>query len=396
MSKSVEIEKGFYLPEQFNLNYIIRNEHIGYDKENNKNIYKEINTDEVSLSYVNQKGSEFCIDEKYIHKKEIVKNTPQKGFSINKNTYSEADYKSYVDGVTVFDPRGFEFSISIGNFLHLAKNNVIDHGEIIAECILSWSVRGTLVLLTTNSIGYKEAVEYTKKQHVKFDPDNLKEGQTYFTKKSKDPLVYMGRHKFNSSSSYIERELGFCFSPAKQLRHVFFNRENNKFISIIISKNIAGILDDEICEDFDILLSNFKNSYEGRIVKEISFEKVTKDNVDKAESNPYVVIRKDDRIMLFRSVSAWKEICIHFENLKLKGNTLEENDERNELFMFRNGKVYGGGTKNLTYQDLTKEELSFENLNNEETEARHEQIKNKYVKILQPLNLLSYMKLTFE
>lgn len=394
MSKTVEIEKGFYIPEQFTLNYLIRNEHIGYDKDANKNIYKSINTDEVSLSYVNQKGTEFCVDEKYIHKEEIIKNIPQKGFSINKNTYSEADYKTYVDGVTVFDPRGFEFSISIGNFLHLAKNNVIDHGEIIAECIFSWSVKGTLVLLTTNSVGYKEALEYTKKQHFKFDPENLKEGKTYFTKKSKDPLVYMGRHKFNSSSTYSERELGFCFSPSKQLRHVFFNRENSKFISIMISKNIAGILDDEVCEDFDTLLLNFKKSYEGLILKEISFEKITEDNVEQAESNPYIVIKKDDRIMLLRSITQWQDTCINFEHIKLKGNILEE-DERSQLLIFRNGKVYGAG-ENMSYKDLTKEELSFENLSEEKAEEKREQIKNKYVRLLQHLNLFSYMKVEFE
>lgn len=395
MTKSVEIEKGFYLPEQFTLNYLIRREYDRYDEETSKHIYKHINTDEVSLSYVNQKGSEFNVSEECIHKKEVIKNTPQKGFSINKNTYGEADYKSYVDGVTVFDPRGFEFSISIGNFLHLVRSNVVDHGEIMAECILSWSVKGYLVLLTTNSVGYKEALEYTKKQHLTFDAENLKEGQTYFTKKSKDPLVYMGRHKFNSSSSYIERELGFCFSPSKQLRHVFFNRENNKFISIMISKNIAGTLDDEICEDFDTLLSNFKNSYEGRIVKEISFEKITKDNVDQAEINPYIVINKNDRIMLFTGITQWRDTFIRFENLTLKGNILEEDDERYDFLVFKNGKVYGAG-QNLNYKDLTKEELSFENLNDKKVEEKREQIKNKYVKILQPLNLFSYMKVTFE
>lgn len=405
MSKSIEIEKGFYLPEEFKLNYIIHNECIRYDNETNQNIYKEINTDEVSLSYVNQKGTEFCIDEKYIHKKEIIKNIPQKGFSINKNTYSEADYKSYVDGVTIFDPRGFEFSISIGNFLHLVRNNVIDHGEIVAECILSWSVKGTLVLLTTNSVGYKEALEYTQKQHLKFDAEDLKKGLTYFTKNSKDPIVYLGRFKFNNPDkfTYIEKEMGFSFNPSKQLRHVFYNRKSNKFINIMIGKNIAGILDNETCIDINEILEQFKNSVENKSFKKISFEKATNSNFNEIDNkNKFMVIKKDNFILLepviYVDQKRGYETHINFETYILEENKITDSEEykRNTPVHFSNGKIIGYSEKPIVYENISKEDFDFIYKENKDRQTTYSIIYEKYIHFLLKAGVLSIMNIDFE
>lgn len=271
---SINIEKEFYIPETFDIQRKFRRE---YDYDKREYIIHKDYDPEYYTQYVNQKGSRvYYLPEELVAKTDTYKNIPMTGFTIDRNTYSHADYRSVVDGVIIKDPRGFEFKISIRNFLHLTRHHVIDCGEIKAECILTWSVSGYLTLLSIDSDSYKSAVEYTAKQHAVFDPENLEIGKSYNIKKSTDVFVYLGKHKFNSKPDayYVP----FNLKPSKQLRPVFYNQDTDEFVTFMLSKNLSGEVDSEV-QDITELLKRFKNTREGRTFKEFEFADVTEDDL---------------------------------------------------------------------------------------------------------------------
>ncbi len=271
---SINIEKEFYIPETFDVQRRWKREY-NYEKHD-YDVHNEYDN-EFFLQYVNQKGSTvYYLSEDRVAKSDTYQNVPITGFTIDRNTYSHADYRSIVDGVIIKDPRGFEFKISIRNFLHLTRHHVIDHGEIKAECILTWSVSGYLTLLSTESDSYKSAVEYTAKQHAIFDPESLEIGKSYNIKKSTDVFVYLGKHKINTKAdTYF---LPFNLKPSKQLRPVFYNQDTDEFVTFLLGKNLAGEVDVE-AQDISELVKRFKNTPEGRTFKEFTFTDVTKDNI---------------------------------------------------------------------------------------------------------------------
>lgn len=279
---SVTIEKEFYIPETFD---IVRRFQTEYD--NNTNEYTELNelTDEYFTHYVNQKGSYvYYLNEQTIAKTDTYQNLPISGLTIDRNTYSEADYRSFVDGIIIKDPRGFEFKISIRNFLYLCRHHNIECGEIKAECVLSWSVSGYLTLLSTSSESYKSAVVYTNKQSIVFDPETLEIGKTYFTKKSTDELVYIGKHKINSKCDNYDFE--FNLNPSKLFRPVFYNKNTKEYLTLILSKNIAGEINSEILDISD-LINEFKNSVQGRTLTSITFDNFTEQNIIENENGEW-------------------------------------------------------------------------------------------------------------
>ncbi|SOK58406.1 hypothetical protein [Yersinia phage fHe-Yen9-04] len=309
---SVTIEKEFYIPETFD---IVRRFQTEYD--NNTNEYTELNelTDEYFTHYVNQKGSYvYYLNEQTIAKTDTYQNLPISGLTIDRNTYSEADYRSFVDGIIIKDPRGFEFKISIRNFLYLCRHHNIECGEIKAECVLSWSVSGYLTLLSTSSESYKSAVVYTNKQSIVFDPETLEIGKTYFTKKSTDELVYIGKHKINSK--HDNDEFPFNLKPSKLIRPVFYNKKTDEFITLIISKNIAGEVNSEIHDVFD-LINEFKNSVQGRTITSITFSDFTKQHITENKDGHWsgkVFVHKgnNEYIMINYWTNTWrKNINLH-------------------------------------------------------------------------------------
>lgn len=121
-------------------------------------------------------------------------NTPQTGFTFNKGIvrggydwFSEQTTK-----VRVWDPRDFEFEISVGNLIALLMHSDVSKRDIQQPCVYAWS--GTeLVLLPINSDEYKESSKFTEKQKIKFSAKDLVVGHTYTLKKDNRDVVYLGR-----------------------------------------------------------------------------------------------------------------------------------------------------------------------------------------------------------
>lgn len=122
-------------------------------------------------------------------------NVPTSGFVLNKKV---GDYSSGWDHrqayCRVYDPRNFEFEITIENLLYILENaNSIKGKGLEGEFVYGWDGKD-LVLMPVESPDYKQITEYNRIIHNNetIKAKDLIVGATYLTKDSLE-YVYMGR-----------------------------------------------------------------------------------------------------------------------------------------------------------------------------------------------------------
>ena len=122
-------------------------------------------------------------------------NVPTTGFVLNKKV---GDYSSGWDHrqayCRVYDPRNFEFEITIENLLYILENaNSIKGKGLEGEFVYGWDGKD-LVLMPIESPDYKQISEYNRVIHNNetIKAKDLIVGATYLTKDNSE-YVYMGR-----------------------------------------------------------------------------------------------------------------------------------------------------------------------------------------------------------
>lgn len=122
-------------------------------------------------------------------------NVPTEGFVLNKKA---GDYSTGWDHrhayCRVYDPRGFEFEITIENLLYILENaNCIKGKGLEGEFIYGWDGKD-LVLMPVESPDYKQIAAYNKIVHnnESIKTRDLILGATYLTKENIE-WIYMGR-----------------------------------------------------------------------------------------------------------------------------------------------------------------------------------------------------------
>ncbi len=133
---------------------------------------------------------------------EEFNNEPTGGFVLNRKAgggrWGWNPRQTYV---RVYDPRGWEFELTVPNLLFLLENtNSIKGKGLEGEFVYAWEGKD-LVLLPVDSIEYKE---FKIQSDIFFDrptvkASELKEGHTYLNK-SGERYTYLGKH-FNHSSN---------------------------------------------------------------------------------------------------------------------------------------------------------------------------------------------------
>ena len=88
-------------------------------------------------------------------------NTPTSGFVLNKKVGDTRSHWNFRQAYCrVYDPRGFEFEITIENLLYILENtNSIVGKGLEGEFVYGWSGKD-LILLPTNSPDYKDIMDY--------------------------------------------------------------------------------------------------------------------------------------------------------------------------------------------------------------------------------------------
>ncbi len=119
-------------------------------------------------------------------------NEPTEGFVLNKKVggdrYGWNPRQTYC---RIFDPRGFEFEITIPNLLYILENtNSIKGKGLEGSFVYGW--HGTeLVLMPTNSVEFEEIKNYNSNLGKKVSKKNLVEGKIYLNKQN-ERLIYLG------------------------------------------------------------------------------------------------------------------------------------------------------------------------------------------------------------
>lgn len=240
----------------------------------------------------------------------IFDNEPIEGFVLNKKAggYSTG-WNHRQTYVRVYDPRGFEFEISVTNLLYILENtNSIKGKGLEGEFVYGYE-GGDLVLMPTSSPDFKVLEKLNNKIHAKnfIKPKELKEGHLYLTKQNEE-LIYMGRMEtyglyggFGGKEEYSEPE-GEKF--------VFYTRESN-YAPFVKMKTVNGkfidCLTEDPVEDYPYIVTKLEcNSIYSPI--NLSLTKVIKRNWEEFEEAcnsrlDYVrVLGKDNREYLVQGI----------------------------------------------------------------------------------------------
>ena len=208
-------------------------------------------------------------------------NVPMDGFVLNKKVggYSSGwNHRSTY--CRVFDPRGFEFEISVPNLLFILQEcNAYKGKGLEGSFVYSWDGKD-LVLLPTSSLDYKESTSFTQLQTLKISSDDFQLGCSYKHKNTED-YIYIGRFNW------------FDFSVSK--KHVFYNVKHKTYESFSGAGDFAKKLTDISVDNYAELLDGFNNS---RYV--FNTLKVTEEEyIIQTKINSY---RKDNGVIVYKKI----------------------------------------------------------------------------------------------
>lgn len=160
-------------------------------------------------------------------------NEPTSGFVLNKGvggargSWSSRNVRN--EYIRIYDPRGFEFEISVANLLFILTECNANKGKgIEGEFVYAWD--GTeLILLPVGCAEYKTSTEFTALKSMKVTKKDMKEGLTY-QHKDTSQLVYMGRHKVrNFDRCWGQSEAQLLLIEPATARHVFWDIKDERW-----------------------------------------------------------------------------------------------------------------------------------------------------------------------
>lgn len=164
-------------------------------------------------------------------------NVPTEGFVLNKKA---GDYSTGWDHrhayCRVYDPRGFEFEITIENLLYILENaNCIKGKGLEGEFIYGWDGKD-LVLMPVESPDYKQISEFNKIIHNNetIKAKDLIIGATYLTKDNEN-WIYIGKFEAFDYWEGTNKGKHFWFWHNGSFAH-YKSLPKNKFIKCIDNK----------------------------------------------------------------------------------------------------------------------------------------------------------------
>ncbi|MFA7219324.1 MAG: hypothetical protein WC119_02335 [Synergistaceae bacterium] len=162
-------------------------------------------------------------------------NTPMEGFVLNRDvggTQRSYDWNARRERVRVYDPRDFEFEITVENVLLILQECSSIKGKgLEGQFVLAWS-GSSVVLLPVGCEEYNVAMEFQDLKGKKLGKDEVVEGCTYLNK-DKENLMYMGRHPWFHN---IPKGYYHCKNTLTgQKKHIFLKMDS------IIGKNKRDI-----------------------------------------------------------------------------------------------------------------------------------------------------------
>lgn len=155
-------------------------------------------------------------------------NEPLEGFVLNRKVGGTQNY--YYDYrqtyVRVYDPRGFEFEITIPNLLYILMNCSAVKGKgLEGKFVYGWS--GTeLLLIPCDAPEYQEMINYTKLQAMKLKKAEMVPGMVYQTKDEK-MVTYLGFYPYLSQETSYSRIHNMYIPKISKAKKHWFWRHNH-------------------------------------------------------------------------------------------------------------------------------------------------------------------------
>lgn len=199
-----------------------------------------------------------------------LENVPTEGFVLNKKVggYSNGwDHRSTY--CRVYDPRGFEFEITVPNLLFILQEcNAMKGKGLEGSFVYAWDGKD-LVLLPTSSLDYQESQKFTEIQSKKISVKDLVEGCTYKSKQM-DEYIYMGR--FNWFEEQYRYSSDKYNKVSCEKRHVFYKVTKNggEFESFTGLTKFASKLNDIPVSNYADLLDKFNKSSNSGVIDTIN------------------------------------------------------------------------------------------------------------------------------
>lgn len=182
-------------------------------------------------------------------------NIPTSGFVLNKNVGGYRTTFNYRgEHIRIYDPRNFEFEISISNLLYILENtNSLKGKGLEGEFVYGWL--GTeLILIPISSPDYQDIVEFT----------NIKMNNKYISAAELDKgVVYLDRD--NNKSIYMGKYDVYHYNgELKGKKHYFF-MISDKQNSLYTLKSVSKKFIKKIC-NFDDCFYDLVETMESNII----------------------------------------------------------------------------------------------------------------------------------
>lgn len=174
-------------------------------------------------------------------------NVPTQGFVLNKNVGGyKSDWNYRQSHIRVYDPRGFEFEISVENLLFILQESNCDKGKgLDGEFIYSWE--GTeLVLLPISSVQYQDSLKFTSLKSVKIPKKDLIVAATYLNK-DLEKCVYLGVHTIYDNK-ILDKQ------------HLLYYIDQDVYIWSNTHKDLKEVVNPNPHSDYSTILDKFLNS----------------------------------------------------------------------------------------------------------------------------------------
>lgn len=180
----------------------------------------------------------------------IHENVPTSGFVLNKKVGGYASHYNHRQTyVRVYDPRGFEFEISVPNLLYILENtNSIKGKGLEGDFIFAWEGK-ELLLIPTESPDYKEITEFNEIMHTKtyIKGKELILGATYLTKDNQK-YVYLGKFEEYYYNGEKKKGKSFYFYSETSYGGVVIRKSLGEYIISVESEecvaNYADLIDE--------------------------------------------------------------------------------------------------------------------------------------------------------
>ena len=187
---------------------------------------------------------------------EEYSNEPTEGFVLNKKVGGDNwGWNPRQTYVRVYDPRGFEFEITIPNLLYILEcTNSIKGKGLEGEFIYAWDGKD-LVLLPTGAPEYKTLIELNNKR---FDTSlvirgkDLKVGYIYLNKYNTE-VVYLGRFLYYNPYSIDNPPVKcYWFETLNKEDHINLNwsYDKYKYVRSLPKDYLIDVLSDTPVEDY--------------------------------------------------------------------------------------------------------------------------------------------------